>query len=384
VRSVDSTLDLDGLIRNAQHHIDDNNDFNAHHIRLYDAKDDVTCDYTIILNPSLNHPSPSTTLHHGNRTLFVSYLPQQYIVLPEYLSRTVLALFASERRYIRSVLHRSNNDVGSLNEFSRRVVRGSRKYQATFSLLNGGGEDAVESWDIAEALKRMIPLLCSIDQLVYLDPLLRTLGTVANFTVDSQVQFYAGLSFEPETQVETGEHIVPLDKLPSFVNSAEWNLATAIVSYPVINFILYIPHPSLQPLYLESTDNSDSHRNSFFVPQWGGVHILNPPHGTKHLDAASLRPAFATFITHLLSLLGTPPLSESIPAEGRVILSTWQLDGLVRQRAAENLVAAGGTMGSLARLVRKIPNMAIPQEIRSDVLLTLSHLDKVHSALSLY
>ena len=34
-------------------------------------------------------------------------------------------------------------------------------------------------------------------------------------------------------------------------------------------------------------------------------------------------------------------------------------------------------MGSLARLVRKIPNMAIPQEIRSDVLLTLSHLDKV-------
>ena len=34
-------------------------------------------------------------------------------------------------------------------------------------------------------------------------------------------------------------------------------------------------------------------------------------------------------------------------------------------------------MGALARLVRKIPNMAIPQEIRSDVLLTLSHLDKV-------
>jgi hypothetical protein len=97
----------------------------------------------------------------------------------------------------------------------------------------------------------------------------------------------------------------------------------------------------------------------------------------KHLDVTSLRPAFSTFITHLLSLLGTPALSDSIPAEGRVILSPWQLDGLVRQRAAENIVAAGGTMGSLARLVRKIPNMAIPQEIRSDVLLTLSHLDKV-------
>jgi len=38
-------------------------------------------------------------------------------------------------------------------------------------------------------------------------------------------------------------------------------------------------------------------------------------------------------------------------------------------------------MGALARLVRKIPNMAIPQEIRSDVLLTLSHLDKTCAAL---
>jgi GPI-anchor transamidase subunit S len=150
-------------------------------------------------------------------------------------------------------------------------------------------------------------------------------------------------------------------------------LATAIISYPVINFILYVPHPSIRPLHLESQNQ----QNSFFLPQWGGIQILNPSPGIKHLDTLSLRPAFSTFLSHLLSLLGTPALSDSIPSEGKVILSPWQLDGLVRQRAAENLVAAGGTMGSLARLVRKIPNMAIPQEIRSDVLLTLSHLEKV-------
>jgi GPI-anchor transamidase subunit S len=153
--------------------------------------------------------------------------------------------------------------------------------------------------------------------------------------------------------------------------------ATAIISYPVINFILYIPHPSFRPLHLESTLDSPSQQDSFFLPQWGAIQIYNPPPGTKHLDVRSLRPAFSTFITHLRSLLGAPALTESIPEEGNVILSPWQLDGLMRQRAAENLVAAGGTMGSLARLVRKIPNMAIPQEIRSDVLLTLSHLDKV-------
>jgi GPI-anchor transamidase subunit S len=61
---------------------------------------------------------------------------------------------------------------------------------------------------------------------VYLEPLIETLGVVANLTVDSQVQFYAGLTFEPELQEETNEFIVPLDKLPGFVNSAEWNLGT--------------------------------------------------------------------------------------------------------------------------------------------------------------
>jgi hypothetical protein len=69
----------------------------------------------------------------------------------------ILTLFASERRYIRSVLLRSTNDAASLPEFVRRVVRGSRKYQVTFSLLNGGGEQAVESWDIAEALSCISP-----------------------------------------------------------------------------------------------------------------------------------------------------------------------------------------------------------------------------------
>lgn len=209
-----------------------------------------------------------------------------------------------------------------------------------------------------------------------MNPLIRTLGAVANLTVDSQVQFYAGLTFDPEPIDH--EFIVPLDQLPGFVNSAEWNLATAIISYPVINFILYVPHPSIRPLHISSPVSTL--KDSFFLPQWGGIQIYNPPPGQKHLDVVALRGAFSTFITHLLSLLGTPGLPGGLPAEGAVILSPWQLDGLIRQRAAENLVAAGGTMGSLARLVRKIPNMAIPQEIRRDVLLTLSHLDKVKTS----
>jgi hypothetical protein len=171
VQSLDPSFDLDGLIRNAQHHIDDANDFNAHHLRLHHATgppqnvplfreltvDDVDFSYTIVLSPSFHQSSPSSTLHHANRTLRISYPPSQYLGLPDYLSRMILTVFASERRYIQSVLARSANDASALPEFARRVVRGSRKYQVTFSLLNGGGEKAVESWDIAEALNCKTP-----------------------------------------------------------------------------------------------------------------------------------------------------------------------------------------------------------------------------------
>jgi Phosphatidylinositol-glycan biosynthesis class S protein len=152
VKNFDSSFDLAALIRNAQHHIDDANDFNAHHLRLHDANDNVEFAYTVILTPS-SIPSTTATLFHKNRTLSIMYPPPQYLGLPDYLARTILTLFASEKRYIRSVLDRSLSDHGSLPEFARRVVRASRNYQVTFSLLNGGGQNAVESWDIADALQ---------------------------------------------------------------------------------------------------------------------------------------------------------------------------------------------------------------------------------------
>ena len=88
------------------------------------------------------------------------------------------------------------------------------------------GEKKPSSHGILLKLSNVLPkLTLTVANLrVYLDPLIQTLGAVANLTVDSQVQFYAGLTFDPEKR--DNEYIVPLDKLPGFVNSAEWNLGS--------------------------------------------------------------------------------------------------------------------------------------------------------------
>jgi hypothetical protein len=99
--------------------------------------------------------------------------------------------------------------VGNIKSHSHFLMVGEKKLSSHGILLN---------------LLNVLPKLTSTvaNLRVYLYPLIQTLGAVANLTVDSQVQFYAGLTFDPEKR--DNEYIVPLDKLPGFVNSAEWNL----------------------------------------------------------------------------------------------------------------------------------------------------------------
>ena len=56
----------------------------------------------------------------------------------------------------------------------------------------------------------------------YINPILDRLGNLHNFTVESQVQFYAPLAFSA-VQTEDYYGITPAD-LSVFVNSAEWTL----------------------------------------------------------------------------------------------------------------------------------------------------------------
>ncbi len=77
----------------------------------------------------------------------------------------------------------------------------------------------------------------------------------------------------------------------------------------------------------------------------------------------------------MLSLLGVPPMPSSL--EQTTPLNDWQLEGMMRQRIAENMESAASTMGALARLIRNIENMAVPETVKIDVEQVLAKLDRV-------
>ena len=47
---------------------------------------------------------------------------------------------------------------------------------------------------------------------------------ISKFTVESQIQHYASLTFTPQVDADLKEHYLTMDALPHFINAAEWSL----------------------------------------------------------------------------------------------------------------------------------------------------------------
>ncbi|KAL4891733.1 phosphatidylinositol-glycan biosynthesis class S protein-domain-containing protein [Aspergillus ambiguus] len=396
------------LLRTTQHTLDDLNEFSAHHLRLKlsedansgaNARDDrhlhITTDgtadvaLTVRLVPQEDLTSPRSELHLDTTQLNVYYPPTQVPPpsssnppLSAYIAGELQQLFTEEKAIIAQILS-DNNAMGATNtpassnnqqpsrilnsispqlaETISRRLRRSMKYADTyhlaFSLFTPGS--APSSWDIQASVEE------------YIAPLLHAFAPISNFTVDTQVQLYATFSpTAPPPEYDESQAVWTLkqEDLSAFINAAEWPLSPSIGSGPTLNFILYVPEPSQSPLLVK-----ESTATSWIIPQWGGVFILNPsistttekPSNPPHLSKESLGPAFMTFSHQLLTLLGAPTTPTSLPL---------RLQTLVRVRAADLLLSASSTMGSLARLTESLPSIPIPAAVATSVSTTLSHL----------
>lgn len=208
-------------------------------------------------------------------------------------------------------------------------------YHITWSLFSEGGDPRV--WDIEQALKvHMGGLLAGLED------------AVGPITMDSQVEYFA----KPGCQ---GRELESRD-LATFVNFAEWSLASS-VRVPTLHFVLWLPEEPVTIIGAKS--------NSFVLPQWGGVVILND--ASRHLTESELGPVMGIWSAQLLSLFGMPrePFSPQI-----------RMDILARQSASRGLREAADSLGSLARLADSMPHIPIPSQVRKRVQEALEQFDE--------
>lgn len=241
-----------------------------------------------------------------------------------------------------------------LDRRSTRVLKYAPTYHLTFSLFSPSY--APSAWAIDVALQ------------TYLRPILESFSGISNFTVDSQVQLYATFSpsiHQPEYDANLKAWVLRKEDLSGFVNAAEWPLSPSIGEGPTVNFILYVPDAQQSPLLVK-----ESAANSWLIPQWGGVHILNLPSGSSTpsvLTAEDLAPAMHTFSDQLTSLFGLAQAPISLPL---------RISTLERVRAASLIFSASSTLGALAQVYQKLPSIPVPDNVAQSVDSALNHLQQ--------
>lgn len=112
---------------------------------------------------------------------------------------------------------------------------------------------------------------------------------------------------------------------------------------PTLHFILYVPDIEDLPMHIQGSES-----DSFVVPQWGGVKLIN---GQTHFTKEQLKPILETFSAQLLTLLGAPA-EPSSPA--------MRISALSRLFAVKALLISSQTLGSLSRLTKSLPSIAVP------------------------
>ncbi|KAJ8655887.1 hypothetical protein O0I10_008326 [Lichtheimia ornata] len=333
-------------------------------------------------SPSSSSAVPCNITVGNTRTSHVQVADMSQESIAEAVMKLFDSAFVEEYKHLDQMACGTRDNDNKNDMSSMRSFKYSPRYQITFSLMNNDPEHLLVDWDIREAVKS------------YMHPLLKEISMVSNFTVDSQIQNYASLSIPPFERERPGKpsyYYYEQGQLSHFINSADWNLASTISSYPTVNFILYIPSPT-QRLWIHDVHNRPLPDNAFLIPRWGGVLIKNlpkAPDGHYRLDKQKLHSTMRIFVSQLRSLIGihehdsveTSDTSITYSTSPHTGITLLEKDNLIRRCTVENIANAAKTLNSLAQLVTEIPNMVVLEEINTQVRHSLRDLELGREAL---
>lgn len=263
----------------------------------------------------------------------------------------------------------------------RRPLKSSLGYEITFSLLNPDPKSHDVNWDIEGAVRR------------YVQPFLNALSAAGNFSVDSQILYYAVLGVNPRFDPASSSYYLAAHSLPHVINPVESRLGSSAASlYPVLNFLLYVPELAHAPLYIQDKDGAPVATNAFHSPRWGGIMVYNVDPKVYNASELPVKVevdmvrVMEVFLAQLRLLFGiaqpqVPPkcLFSEPKSEG---LMAWELDRLLWARSVENLATATTTLTSLAQLLGKISNIVIKDDVASEVYKAVAAVQKAAEELA--
>ena len=283
-----------------------------------------------------------------------------------------------------------------------RVLKYSTAYRLSFTLLTALPEPAAFGWDFESASQQL------------LEPLLSSLSHILSLSVDSQSLQYADIIPRPTFSSSTScpallngsVQFIRADQLRNFVGSTRWNVASPLVM-EAVELVAFVPKQDDRPLVVRG-DGDDA--ESFIVPQWGAVLIVNSPEGVERgggrgaaiaaggrqtvqpLDDEAMLSVMERFIAIIRILLGlqgelqqpSPPSSSSsasapaftlLPAASA--LADWEQSALLSRFVSLSVQSVLHDLRGLYQLVDSVPHMPVSDDIAALVATTIAHMGEL-------
>ncbi|KAJ3448380.1 gpi transamidase component pig-s [Anaeramoeba flamelloides] len=244
----------------------------------------------------------------------------------------------------------------------------------SFILLNQDPRRRVLNWEFEKAFN------------FYLQPTFEKMNTrFSEITFDSEMITYVDLEqfhirkYEAINQNNEKEvhSYISKNTLRRVIQIGEWSSSIA-TNKPVLRFILFVPGQKFTPLFINKNSNKD--RDAFIVPGIGGISIYNLNNSeTKLLNENDLRRPFLVFANQLRLFLGIRNLKKYNYYDPSNIIHDIELDMLILDTLIKNLNEAKHSLLSLHTLIKELPYMEIPEEIRIHIQNAISEIQDSES-----
>ncbi|KAJ6233283.1 gpi transamidase component pig-s [Anaeramoeba flamelloides] len=207
----------------------------------------------------------------------------------------------------------------------------------------------------------------------------------SEITIDSEMITYADLEqfhirkYEAINQNNEKEvhSYISKNTLRRVIQIGEWSSSIA-TNKPVLRFILFVPGQKFTPLFVNKNSNKD--RDAFIFPGIGGISIYNLNNSeTKLLNENDLRRPFLVFANQLRLFLGIKNLKKYNYYDPSNIIHDIELDMLILNTLIKNLNEAKHSLLSLHTLIKELPYMEIPEEIRIHIQNAISEIQDSES-----
>jgi hypothetical protein len=414
--------------------------------------------YTLFVLPDTSSGSSSSSggssvVVGRSRHAWLTYQPETALQQPNQLLDTAAA--AAVR--VLSCCFGLHSTAESLKAADSLPVSAAGHTQLSFSLLHADPlaprSTSGDSSGAAAAAAQHYTWDFDAFEQHHLEPIAASLSPVSHVSIESQVLHFTPARTPGSWSNKNNAYIVEQSQLPFFVDS-EWavesgravmqhdrdsssttglsnkqqqltsgaaapsagSAAAGVLESHVLHFLVCIPAADKSPLLLLGPKARLRDSNSFWIPSWGGVLVLNLANETAGgvdgsaaagnagcpdsageaeqqrepwqplpLHQQHYQHIAAVVIAQLQALFGVAPGTTSttttstaepsstqavqlqqLPA-GAAGFTQWQVDALLRQRAGADVQEAARVLGSLSRLVQQLPNLEMPDLIGQQV-----------------